>query len=108
MDDLWLSRLTPRQKRTLAVRPNPRPVLVVRRQVLSGSEHRPRHCRLPQVVLITGGVGGLKALRTSLAAARLEQNTLCLGLEQNAKRMRAPKVAVDAVFAKRLSKILAM
>ena len=59
-------------------------------------------------MLLVGGGAGLRVLRAELLRARVEQQQLCTGLEQNTRRMRAPRVAVDAVFAKRLRKILAM
>lgn len=65
-----------------------------------------REKRALALAVVTGGAAGLHVLRGALAAARREQATLCQGLESNARRMRAPKVAVDALFAKRLAKIL--
>lgn len=58
------------------------------------------------VAVIFGSSAGFRTLRKALKSSRKEQNALCMGLEQSAKRMRAPKVAVDALFAKRLVKIL--
>ncbi len=57
-----------------------------------------------------GSTAALKQLRQALDQARREQQKLCLGLDnlQSTRRLRAPKVAVDSVFAARLWKILRM
>lgn len=67
-------------------------------------------CPIPQLIVIAGGVGTVKQLRLMLRQALQEQTVLCAGLEQQASRLksRAPRVAVDAVFAARLRKILRM
>ena len=60
-------------------------------------------------VLIVGGAATFQKLRTALRQALLEQQQIfsAVGLESSSsKRSRAPKIAVDAVFAKRLTKIL--
>ena len=41
-------------------------------------------------------------------AAQKEQQQLCLDVEDKAGRVRRPKVAVDALFGRRLLKILQM
>ena len=58
--------------------------------------------------MLAGGAAGLKEIRREIASAQKEQQQLCYGIEQSAQRMKAPKVQVDAVFAKRLKKLLAM
>jgi hypothetical protein len=65
---------------------------------------------LAQLVVIAGGLGTAKQLRLTLRRALKEQQALCTGLEQQASRMkgRTPRVAVDALFAARLRKILGM
>lgn len=52
-------------------------------------------------------LAGLRHLRSVLKASLKEQQLICasVGLENGSKR-RSAKVAVDAVFAKRLAKIL--
>lgn len=67
-----------------------------------------RQKQLIAAVVLAGGAAGLKALRTTLRNALLEQQRICssVGLDETSKRFRSPKVAVDAVFAKRLGKIL--
>lgn len=62
-------------------------------------------------MVLAGGVAGVAELRRELLAAQREQQRLCADLTQSTQRMKtagAPKVAVDAVFARRLLKILAM
>ncbi len=63
-----------------------------------------------QVVVLAGGAAGFAELRREIAAAQREQQRLCssVGIEQSAQRLKTPKVAVDAVFAARLKKILGM
>lgn len=59
--------------------------------------------------VITSGAAGVQALRASLRKTVAEQQMLCQSAlldEGNKRANRSPKVAVDAVFAKRLSKIL--
>ena len=102
-----LGRLGQREKRVIAV--STRAVA----QSVSQPVSAPLTCpRAPfgtlQAVLLVGGGAGLRVLRSELLRARVEQQQLCTGLEGNTRRMRAPRVAVDAVFAKRLRKILAM
>lgn len=58
--------------------------------------------------MLAGGAAGLAELRREIASAQREQKQICCGIEQSTQRMNAPKVAVDAVFARRLRKILAM
>jgi hypothetical protein len=61
------------------------------------------------IVVLSGGAAGLRALRRTLKAALKEQQLLCssAGLDSSSKRAgKQPKVAVDAVFAKRLRKIV--
>jgi len=62
------------------------------------------------VVVISGGAAGVRVLRKALKSALKEQQLLVssAGLDSgNSKRSKStPKVAVDAVFAARLSKIL--
>lgn len=57
--------------------------------------------------IIVGGGAGVRLLRSYLRDALREQQMLCsaAGLDESSKRSRAPKVAVDAVFAKRLGKV---
>lgn len=61
-------------------------------------------------MVLAGGAAGIKQLRHGLLEARVEQNELFKGAEQQPKRSQgaAKKVAVDSVFAARLWKILAM
>ncbi|KAL4452337.1 hypothetical protein ABPG75_007999 [Micractinium tetrahymenae] len=64
-----------------------------------------RQKRALAVFLIGGGLS-LRALKQQLRAARREQQAICQGVEAHTKRTNAPKVAVDAVFARRLLAIL--
>ena len=63
-----------------------------------------------QAIIIAGGATGFLELRREIASSQREQQQLCtsLGVEQSTQRLKSPKVAVDAVFAARLKKILAM
>lgn len=61
-----------------------------------------------QAIVLAGGAVGIKQLRKELKECRHEQKVLSQGLEQSTKRMRSPKVAVDALFFARLKKILAI
>lgn len=60
------------------------------------------------VVVVVGGASGLHALREMLRQAVREQQLICISSlpDERSKRSRAPKVAVDGVFARRLAKIL--
>lgn len=62
----------------------------------------------PQAVVLAGGAAGLLELRREIRLAQREQQRLCTDLQQSTQRMKSPKVAVDAVFARRLLKMLAM
>lgn len=65
-----------------------------------------RQKRALAVFLLGGGLS-LRALRQQLRAARREQQAICRGVEAHTKRTGpSPKVAVDAVFLRRLLAIL--
>lgn len=57
-------------------------------------------------IVVGGGAAGLAHLRRTLRAALVEQQRICCSVGVESKRRPMPKVAVDAVFAKRLTKIL--
>jgi hypothetical protein len=60
-------------------------------------------------VILAGGLSGLHFLRKTLRHALKEQFYICSSasvLEGSSRKRRAPKVAVDVTFAKRLHKIL--
>ena len=62
-----------------------------------------------QALLIAGGgVAGGARLQLVVKAAQREQQQLCSDVEEKAGRVRRPKVAVGALFARRLGKILQM
>lgn len=58
------------------------------------------------VVLITGGVAGAKSLRSLVRAAREQQRELCRDVTTMRRGKPSAKVAVDAVFFRRLVTIL--
>lgn len=67
-----------------------------------------RRRRRLQILVLAGGAASLRQLQAQLRAARKEQQGICEGLSAHSKRPPAPKVAVDAVFARRLLSILKM
>ncbi|KDD75960.1 ABC transporter, partial [Helicosporidium sp. ATCC 50920] len=68
----------------------------------------PPHFSSPsQLAVLVGGVAGAKHVSTLMRRARAEQRTLCQGTERLASKSGGSKrVAVDAVFAQRLRRIL--
>ena len=70
-----------------------------------------RQKRVITAVILGSGTAGFMSIRSLLRNALIEQQKICcaVGLEDpkaTVRRARAPKVAVDAIFARRLSKIL--
>ncbi|GAB4818949.1 hypothetical protein N2152v2_005995 [Parachlorella kessleri] len=70
----------------------------------------PAQKRALAAIILAGGATGFLELRREIASSQREQQQLCtsLGVEQSTQRLKSPKVAVDAVFAARLKKILAI
>jgi hypothetical protein len=64
--------------------------------------------RVIAAIVIAGGASGLRSLRTLLRQCITEQQGIMAsaGLDRKGSRRTVPKVAVDAVFARRLQKIL--
>lgn len=67
-----------------------------------------RHKQYLAAVVVVGGAAGISALRRVLREALREQQSICYSTlpDESSKRTRPPKVAVDAVFARRIIKIL--
>lgn len=64
--------------------------------------------RIIAAVVLVGGGAGIRLLRRSLRDALKEQQLLCsaAGLDDTSRRARSAKIAVDAVFARRLAKVM--
>jgi ABC-type uncharacterized transport system fused permease/ATPase subunit len=80
-------------------------------QMIGNVKLSPKERRLVAAFVIVGGTSGMSFLRRALAGALLEQQQICseIGVPDNKNNRRqvlTPKVAVDAVFAKRIGKIL--
>lgn len=125
-----LMRLTPQQKRLLAVRTASRSHASCRNALSRSTPpclfvgHTTPACfpktagrhgasltaaclalPAPQVVLIGGGVAGARTLQAAVASAQREQRSMTKNLPSTKSRQ---KIAVDALFASRLLTILKM
>lgn len=58
--------------------------------------------------MVVGGGAGANQIKKALRSAAREQQELAMGTERKDKPLKHKAVAVDAIFASRLRKILSM